>query len=182
MTARTLETLIRLSTAHAKARLSSKVEQVDAMIAEGILRFALFKEVQKKSSHKRRKLNTGKPAGDSEGSEEEDEEEEDEEESSDEEPEEQPRTRSNAKPTATRGPSARRGKTPATVTSPTSAPRYSGAAETQDTEMMDLDESQGAAAGAAQVAPERYLGVFLHSSTVLKYLVLQATIIQTKRG
>ena len=45
MTARTLETLIRLATAHAKARLSNRVEEKDAKVAEGILRFALFKEV-----------------------------------------------------------------------------------------------------------------------------------------
>ncbi len=45
MTARTLETLIRLASAHAKARLSNRVEEKDAEVAEGILRFALFKEV-----------------------------------------------------------------------------------------------------------------------------------------
>ncbi|KAI9671661.1 MAG: MCM DNA helicase complex subunit [Alyxoria varia] len=45
LTARTLETLIRLATAHAKARLSNRVEQKDAKIAEAILRYALFKEV-----------------------------------------------------------------------------------------------------------------------------------------
>ncbi|GAC96288.1 hypothetical protein PHSY_003868 [Pseudozyma hubeiensis SY62] len=45
LTARTLETLIRLATAHAKSRLSSKVEERDAEAAEEILRFALFKEV-----------------------------------------------------------------------------------------------------------------------------------------
>lgn len=55
MTARTLETLIRLSTAHAKARLSQRVEQKDAEIAEGILRFALFKEVVEDERKKRRK-------------------------------------------------------------------------------------------------------------------------------
>ena len=56
MTVRTLETMIRLSTAHAKARLSNRVEERDALAAEAILRFALFKEVvedEKKS--KRRK-------------------------------------------------------------------------------------------------------------------------------
>lgn len=56
MTVRTLETLIRLATAHAKARLSNRVLEVDALAAETILRFALFKEVvedEKKS--KRRK-------------------------------------------------------------------------------------------------------------------------------
>ena len=55
MTARTLETLIRLSTAHAKARLSNRVEQKDAEVAEGILRFALFKEVVADERRKRRK-------------------------------------------------------------------------------------------------------------------------------
>ena len=56
LTARTLETLIRLSTAHAKARLSSNVTQRDAKAAEEILRFALFKEVAKRQRRKRRKL------------------------------------------------------------------------------------------------------------------------------
>jgi len=45
MTVRTLETVIRLATAHAKARLSNRVEERDALAAEKILRFALFKEV-----------------------------------------------------------------------------------------------------------------------------------------
>jgi DNA replication licensing factor MCM3 len=56
MTVRTLETIIRLATAHAKSRLSNRVEERDALAAESILRFALFKEVvedEKKS--KRRK-------------------------------------------------------------------------------------------------------------------------------
>lgn len=56
ITARTLETLIRLSTAHAKARLSKRVEQKDAEIAEQILRFALFKEVVEDERRKRRKI------------------------------------------------------------------------------------------------------------------------------
>ncbi|KAK4505490.1 hypothetical protein PRZ48_003453 [Zasmidium cellare] len=54
MTARTLETLIRLASAHAKSRLSNRVEEKDAKIAEGILRFALFKEVVE-DERKRRK-------------------------------------------------------------------------------------------------------------------------------
>ncbi|USW50197.1 Putative mini-chromosome maintenance protein [Septoria linicola] len=54
MTARTLETLIRLATAHAKSRLSNRVDEKDAEIAEGILRFALFKEVVE-DERKRRK-------------------------------------------------------------------------------------------------------------------------------
>lgn len=63
LTARTLETLIRLATAHAKARLSSKVDERDAIAAEEILRFALFKEVLKPERRKRRKLNTGGTPG-----------------------------------------------------------------------------------------------------------------------
>lgn len=55
MTARTLETLIRLATAHAKSRLSNRVEEKDAQVAEGVLRFALFKEVVADERRKRRK-------------------------------------------------------------------------------------------------------------------------------
>lgn len=56
MTVRTLETIIRLSTAHAKARLSNRVERKDAEAAYGILKFALFKEVMEdESKSKRRK-------------------------------------------------------------------------------------------------------------------------------
>lgn len=84
LTARTLETLIRLSTAHAKARLSQKVEERDAQAAEGILRFALFKEVvkiPKKGASKRRKLNKSKASqADSEESEDESSDDEEEEE------------------------------------------------------------------------------------------------------
>ncbi|KAL9016940.1 MAG: hypothetical protein Q9185_005726 [Variospora sp. 1 TL-2023] len=57
MTARTLETLIRLATAHAKARLSNRVEERDAEAAEAILRYALFKEVVEDERKKRRKPN-----------------------------------------------------------------------------------------------------------------------------
>lgn len=63
MTARTLETLIRLATAHAKARLSPKVEERDASAAEDILRYALFKDVVKRQRRKKRKLNHGGATG-----------------------------------------------------------------------------------------------------------------------
>ena len=56
MTARTLETLIRLASAHAKSRLSNRVEEKDAEVAEGILRFALFKEVVEDERRKRKKI------------------------------------------------------------------------------------------------------------------------------
>ncbi|GKZ30454.1 MCM DNA helicase complex subunit [Aspergillus brasiliensis] len=56
ITARTLETLIRLSTAHAKSRLSNRVEERDAKVAESILRFAMFKELVEDERRKRRKV------------------------------------------------------------------------------------------------------------------------------
>ncbi|RKO99956.1 hypothetical protein CXG81DRAFT_13811, partial [Caulochytrium protostelioides] len=49
VTARTLETLIRLATAHAKLRLSQDVELEDAEVAYEMLTFALFKEMQVKA-------------------------------------------------------------------------------------------------------------------------------------
>ena len=67
LTARTLETLIRLATAHAKSRLSHRVEERDAEAAESILRFALFKEVVEDDRRKKRR--TGRAmTSDDEGS------------------------------------------------------------------------------------------------------------------
>ncbi|KAJ1766557.1 MCM DNA helicase complex subunit [Coemansia sp. RSA 1813] len=54
ITARTLETLIRLSTAHAKMRLSPIVDAQDAEVAKSLLRFALFKEQATKPPNPRR--------------------------------------------------------------------------------------------------------------------------------
>lgn len=69
MTVRTLETLIRLATAHAKSRLSNRVDERDALAAEGILRFALFKEVvEDESRKKRRRTATAQPLSSDEGS------------------------------------------------------------------------------------------------------------------
>ncbi|KAH8127264.1 hypothetical protein ACSS6W_001199 [Trichoderma asperelloides] len=55
LTVRSLETIIRLATAHAKSRLSSRVEERDAVAAEGILRFALFKEIVEDNSRRKRR-------------------------------------------------------------------------------------------------------------------------------
>lgn len=73
LTARTLETLIRLATAHAKSRLSSKVDERDAEVAEEILRFALFKEVirtGKGKTNKKRRTERGSKSPDSDSSDE----------------------------------------------------------------------------------------------------------------
>lgn len=54
ITARTLETLTRLATAHAKVRLSKTVDVKDAKVAEELLRYALFKEVAKKTKKRQK--------------------------------------------------------------------------------------------------------------------------------
>jgi DNA replication licensing factor MCM3 len=74
LTARTLETLIRLSTAHAKARLANTVDAEDARVAVDILKFALFREIVEDEKVKRRRLRAERRAAAAGGSSDEDEE------------------------------------------------------------------------------------------------------------
>lgn len=70
VTARTLETLIRLSTAHAKARMAKSVAPQDAKAAIELVQYAYFKKVLEKEKKKRRR---GEDGGVSEESDDEDE-------------------------------------------------------------------------------------------------------------
>lgn len=58
VTPRTLETMIRLSTAHAKARMARKVTLEDAQAALELIHYAYFKKVLEKTKKNKRRRNS----------------------------------------------------------------------------------------------------------------------------
>ncbi|KAG8959874.1 MCM DNA helicase complex subunit [Tulasnella sp. 419] len=159
LTARTLETLIRLATAHAKARLSSKIDPSDAEAAHEILRFALFKEVLKPERRKKRKLNTGM-AVDGEDSNEEDEDAEGSED--EEEPSQRMDMPNGGTSSAPRASASNRDATPATTFTEgqqqqgqASRTKSSAFDESQDIDMSMADGDESQDAQQYGIAPER---------------------------
>ena len=140
ITPRTLETLIRLSTAHAKARLSNRVDEKDAKHAEAILRFAMFKEVVEVGRRKRRKVTTFDEDSDDESDPELD----------DEEGEEEEESTARGTSTATPGRAGTRSRAAASSTVPdddpdslyTASPRAQRTRSSQNTRTQTQSESQ----------------------------------------
>lgn len=66
VTPRTLETMIRLSTAHAKARISRLVTAEDARAAIELIQYAYFKTVLEREKKRRRKDEDSESDGDEE--------------------------------------------------------------------------------------------------------------------
>ncbi|KAF8506879.1 MCM2/3/5 family-domain-containing protein [Russula emetica] len=147
LTARTLETLIRLATAHAKARLSPKVEERDASAAEDILRYALFKDVVKRQRRKKRKLNHGGASARRDGEEGSDDDDEDDENSEEEEEEVPPERMTKAAAAVKKTAAAAKEATPGRGRGISQDPIWGAAASSAETQsedvqmQMDLDST-----------------------------------------
>lgn len=131
MTVRTLETIIRLATAHAKSRLSTRVEERDALAAESILRFALFKEVLEDDKAKAKRRKTRPLQDESSGNE-----------SSSDDDDESPPPTARAGSSRTRTPAARvvRGARGARANGAGSSSRTNGASGAADEEEDEEDD------------------------------------------
>lgn len=178
MTARTLETLIRLSTAHAKARLSKHVEEIDAIAAEEILRFALFKEVVKPDSKAKRRKLAGKDNEDSDAEEEEEEDEDDR--PAQVERMKDPRAgarKSNRRGTSTAAPGSERGSSPLAAGPSSGITAADHEMAVDDEETQETQEATQAGRSSAAVAVEdaarfvfNNLRVKFQNLSILKFL------------
>ncbi|KAJ6119418.1 DNA replication licensing factor mcm3 [Penicillium sp. IBT 18751x] len=181
ITPRTLETLIRLSTAHAKARLSNRVDEKDAKHAEAILRFAMFKEVVEVGRRKRRKVTTFDEDSDDESDPDLDDEEEEDEEST-----------ARGTSTATPGRAGTRSRAAASSTIPdddpdslyTASPRAQRTRSSQNTRTQTQSESQMSVASSqpasqlvqSQTDDSQSTAASAHSITPARMTVFRQTL------
>lgn len=127
--------MIRIATAHAKARLSNIVKEEDAEAAIHILQFALFKEAPKKKSRSKRARLDHSMNGESDS------------EDSDDDDSTDPKQSTNSQRRPSAQASVNKGKNP-----------VRSATQNEDVEMMDIDEEEEEALTATRRASRRQPG------------------------